>query len=1201
MKFLFRNSNVWTGPVRLESRFIAKFLKSAVGLTTLALATVFVLLSPRQASSQSTYGTLQGTVTDTAGAVVPGAKVQATNEATGSLRETLSDGSGDYRLVNLDPGAYTVTVSAANFGSVKDEHVVLPSRETVRADIKLAVKSVQQEVVVDAGQDIITEEVTQSNSLSGGEISSLPLNFRATNNPSPIQAAILTPTVNQDSGGNLTFAGQVPTATSFSLDGISIQQTRVGGPTKDLFPSVEAIDEFRVNTAGDGAEYAQPTDLTVTTKSGSNKFHGTGYWFAQRKGWDSSDLIAQESLGANANTYGASLGGPIWKDKTFFYFDYEGVRLGNNALLTEQTIPTAWTQGDFTGEGAGGDGSSGLILSNPETGQALPSNNLAALGIAPNPIAAIAFAKLFPTPAGSNANDNAIDVSGKNNYLAVFPGSYSSNVYDGRIDHVFNQHHHIFGRVTKKNITVAGTDSPTGDSGYNPLMGTFTTGSDLTNVAFSHNWIVNSHLLNEARGGWSIMDFTYTYPLAAQGDTIIGAMQTAGLQPPAGITLGHPLNGLGGIPDFYVGNLIGGQGYGVNPFGHPRINNNSVVELGDIVTLTRGPVDIKVGGSFRRVGYRDNITFLDGDEYGDYFNDGAIPCQSPQDAAFFNACSVAELYLGLQDGTSAAQNGPDGKPYSHHFDGFGQFDWKFSPRLTVNVGLRYEVNTPFIDETNQLGNFDSNYPKGRLVVNPNEKISTAWAQSVGDVPSTSGGLPMVGTATGISGIPFVYANSVGLGPGLRYLDTANIQPRAGAIWKPFAGHDVVVKASGGIYSVPVLGAVLYSLLGVDTSNFGSYGYGPLATVFTAGGSAGEFPGYRRANQWDLKDPSVGQWNVSIEQNVGFRTDVKIGYVGSHSWNLIYSPDLNQVAPNTTGYASLTATPALREQNLKFPNFGDVLTRANGPWDNYNAFTLEANRRFAKGLSFTNAYTFTSNNTNALGTAPSSAIASGGQGDNGGNVNNAFDIKSDYGHAFYDPRHKLLSTFVYNLPIGKGQMLLGDSSDLLDRLIGGWSITGINLYHSGLWLTPYYPSGAYDSSGTNPSQRSVSQQRPDLVPGTSPSSGTKCRCSTGEYFNAAAYMIPAHTGSAPIGRFGNGGVGILEGPLTETFSMSMGKNLPLAEHFVLRYEAQFSNLFNIVNASNPNMNITGAFGKITSSQSGSQAGPRTIQMSLRLSY
>jgi hypothetical protein len=1151
--------------------------------------------------SQSTYGAINGKVTDATGAAVTGAKVEALRQATAETRETVSDKQGDYKFLNLDPAQYTITASATGFTTTKDENVVVLSRETSTSNIRLSVSSTQQTVVVDGGQAVISEDLTESTSSSGAEIGSLALDFRATNAPSPIGVAVLSPTVSQDTGGNLTFAGQVPTASSFSLDGISVQLTRFGGPTKDLFPSIEGIDEFRVNTSGNSAEYAQPTDLTVTTKSGTNKFHGAGFWFFQRAGWNSNDLIANEPVSLDADTFGANIGGPIIKDKTFFFFDYEGVRVANNQLLSYQTIPTAWANGDFSGVSQ--IGSAALTLVNPSTGQPLPSNNLAGLGIPINPITKVVFQDLFPAPTGTNASSNSIDTTG-NNYNGSYPVNYTSDVFDGRIDQVLGQKQHVFGRVTKKNISVTGSDA--NDGSYNPLLGTYTTSSDLTNVAFSHNWIASSRILNEVRGGWSIMDFAYQYPQASQGDTIIGNMQTAGLEAPAGITLGHPENGLGGVPVFYVGNLIGGQGTGSNPTaGHPRVNNNSVIEFGDIVTFSSNHINAKIGGSFRRVGYRDNITFLEGDEYGDYYNQGYGPCPT-QHNTYFDACSVAELYLGIQDGTSLAQNGPDGKPYSHHYDGFGQFDWKLKPNLTLSFGLRYELNTPFTDETNQLGNFDTEIPHGELIVNPQEKISTAWAESVGDIAGPSGTLPTVGNATGIPGIPFAYATSVGLPSGLRYLDTTNVQPRAGLLWKPFASHETVIKASGGLYSVPVLGAVLYSLLGVDTSNFGSFGAGPLATVFAGTGSAGSFPGYRRANQWDLKDPSVGQWTFGFEQNIGFRTDFKATYTGSYTWNLIYSPDLNQVVPNTVGYSSLVATPTLREQNLKFPNFREVLTRANGPWANYNSLTLEANRRFAKGISFTNAYTLTSDKTNALGTAPSSAIATGGQGDNGGNVNNAFDIKSDYGNAFYDPRHKFVSTFVYTLPFGRGQQFGSSVSPLADRIIGGWSVTGVNVYHSGFWLTPYYPSGAYDASGTAPGNRSVSQQRPDAAAGVNTTGATRCICSTGTYFNVAAYSFPGSqpgqaAQSGPIARFGNAGVGTLEGPPVETYSMSFGKNLPITEGFALRYEAQFSNLFNFKNASNPNMNITSNFGQITSSQNGSQAGPRAITMSLRLSY
>jgi hypothetical protein len=395
------------------------------------------------------------------------------------------------------------------------------------------------------------------------------------------------------------------------------------------------------------------------------------------------------------------------------------------------------------------------------------------------------------------------------------------------------------------------------------------------------------------------------------------------------------------------------------------------------------------------------------------------------------------------------------------------------------------------------------------------------------------------------------------------------------------------------------------LLGVDTSNFGSFfptgGPGSLtwANVF-GGGAAGpapcppSCPGYRRANQWDLVNPRVLQWNAAVERGIGFRSVIKASYIGSHTYDLIYSPDLNQVPANTLGYLPYRAA-----FGVPFSNFREVLTRANGPGDKYQAFILEFNRRFGRGFTFNNALTFTWNRTNALGAVPSGAIPVGGQGDNGDNVLNYFNIGAETGNAFYDPRKKFLGTLVYDLPVGRGKTFMSSSSRAIDALVGGWSVSGITLYHSGFWLTPYFPSSLADPSGTAPQNRSVKQQNPDCNPGVS---GYLSNPTVSHFFNVGAYSVPA----SDIGRFGNCGVGILEGPDTVTFSMSVGKTVHLTERFAVRYEAQFANLFNINNWGIPNLNVASAssFGKITSEQDGtpgSQAGPRSIQMMLRLQF
>jgi hypothetical protein len=1111
---------------------------------------VLCLVTSAAAFAQSTYGTINGSVTDPSSAAVHGATVEATNQQTQVKHSLVTNAEGRYRFVNLDPGVYAVSASAPGFSVTERKDVVLQAREELPIDLQLAVASAAATTVEVIGTPVIAEQLTQSDSKSGDAITDLPLNFRATASPSPIVVADLAPGVETDSGGNITIAGQLPTATSFSLDGISTQLPRYGGPTHDLFPSVEGIAEFRVNTAANSAEFSQATDITVISKSGSNEFHGGAFWYLQRQDMNSADPISGIIPTGDANTFGMSIGGPVLlphvydgKNKTFFYFDYEGVRLDSNTLISANTPPTAWVNGDFSGAGAIIDGLNG---------QPLPGNQVPASQI--NAVSAKLIPSVFPTPTSS---ETALTSP---NLVTSFPGTYSNDGFDGRMDHNFSANHHVWVRVTQKTIASVGTDAAigaggAGDTTYNPLMGSFSTDSDLTNIAASYNWIIKPTLINELRFGYTRANFNFVYPQAAQGDSIV---QNAGIE---GLP-GPPKNGLGGIPVFYIGDIMGGE---TNPYGHPRVNKNATTEIGDNLSWILGRHTVKVGVEGRRLSYQDNITFNLGDEYGDYFYNGS------------DAQGFATFLLGRIDDAEQAQNGPDGKPYGYHYGGFAQDEWRLRPNFTLTAGLRYEVNTPFNDQTHQLGNFDTNVPGGELVIQNEETglINPLWREAVGNTP-------------------FVTASQVGWPDTLRETYWGNIQPRLGLAWSP--DPKTSIRASMGLYSVPVLGAVLYSLLGVDTSYYADYGTTYFPDAFPSGvGSAPAYPGYRRANQYNLKDPRVIQWNFSIDHDLGWNTLVRASYTGSHTYNLIYSPDLNQVEPNTVGYAALVATPALRQQNLKYPNFREVLTRADGPSAKYDALSLEANHRFAHDLTFSNSYTWAKSITNALGVAPSSAIPTGGQGDNGDNVNNIYNIAADEGNAYYLPRQRFVSTLVYDLPFGRGKKYFGGVGRFANAAVGGWRVTGITLAQTGPWLTPYFPSSLADPSGTFPTARSVKQQRPDCVSGQS---GYLSNPTTADYFNVNAFSVPA----SDIGRFGNCGVGILEGPGTAVFSSSVGKTFAISERVGVRYEAQFANLFNILNKAAPNMNVaSGSFGLISQSQLVEQAGPRSIQMMLRFQF
>jgi hypothetical protein len=1039
-------------------------------------------------------------------------------------------------------------------------------------DFQLQVAGAAETTVqVTAGFEV-SDQLTLSDSKSGDVLNSVPLNFRATNNPSPIIAAALAPGTNIDSGGNITIAGQLPTATSFSLDGISTQLPRQGGPSTNLFPSVEGIAEFQVNSAANSAEYSQPTDLTVVSKSGSNDFHGGAYWYFQRQDFNEKDQIAGNVPTGDANDFGVSFGGPVWfpsvyngKNKTFFFFDYEGVRLNQNGLIQTFTPPTQWRGGDFS--------ATGVAIIDPTNQQPFANSMVPMTRI--NPVSAKILPLFFPSATSSAA------VLSSPNLVQAFPGSYNNDGFDGRLDQVISANHRVWGRITQKTITNSGNAAALGALGltsaqsYNPLMGSLSSAYDATNLAASYNWIIKGNLINEFRAGFSRYNPTLTYPQAGQGDSILSSLGITGLP-------GSPKNGLGGVPVFYVGDFLGGA---TNQLGHPRIDTNFTFEVGDNLSWVKGAHNFKFGFEFLRRSYKDQITFLSGDEYGDYYFTGAFTAARGVKPGDVNGFS--DFLLGILSDAYQAQNGPDGKPYGFHYGGYGQDAWRIRENLTLSYGLRYEINTPFNDATNQLGNFDRNYPGGRLVVQGQEGLSLVnplWRAAVGNTP-------------------FVTNDQVGLPDTLRYTDKTNIQPRLGVAWTPGKQHDTVIRASAGIYSVPVLGAVLYSLLGVDTSYFAEYPSSAtnprtFQNVFSGSGAGVSYPSYRRANQYDLKDPRVIQWTFSVDHNLGWNTLARASYTGSHTYNLIYSPDLNQVAPNTIGYAALTATPALRQQNLRYPNFSEVLTRDNGEMDKYEALSLELNKRFSSGLTFSNNYTFAKNITNALGTAPNGAVPVGGQIDNGNNVQDWYNVAMDTGNAYYTPRHRFVSTFVYNLPFGRGQKFAGGVSRAANLFVGGWALTGVTLLQSGPWLTPYFPTSTSDASGTNPSQRSVKQQRPDCVAGKA---GYLSNPTTADYFDSTAFMIPGSS----IGRYGNCGVGILEGPGMATFSMSAGKTFRITERMGVRYEAQFANLFNILNKDVPNMNVGASnFGQITESQPvglGQQAGPRTIQMMLRFQF
>ena len=1093
-----------------------------------------VAMVPLGAAAQSTFATLTGTITDQSGAVVPGATVSIVRVTTGAERSAVTGDTGEFQLPNLDAGSYVMSVRLDGFAETTREIDVL-ARQVVRADVQMRLAGAAEQVLVTAVRPVIeTERPTIESSISGADISRLALNFRATNNTSPIVVATLSQGVQQDRNGAISLAGALPFMTSFSVDGISTQRIRYGGPSRELFPSVESIEEFKVTTASSSAEFMQAADITTTSRSGANQVHGTAFWFNQNSALGASTRFTPRDASGkaikpdiNANSFGVSGGGPIVRNRAFFFGTYEGARRPNEVTLSQVVPPDAWRAGDLSSVAAS--------IRNPFTGQPFPGNRIPV-----NPVSAKILESFY-----ARQNQSTGAAINAPNFVVNAPGDYTVDGIDGRVDFVMSPAQKVFARLTWKNVDDL---SPSGGD-WNTTQGDHFKRTEVRQVAAAHSWILGT-LVNEVRGGWSNTVEKDTYTNASRGTDFVKAAGLVGLP-------GPPVQG--GFPhfEFADGSFISTGG--VKPFNIL----SRVVQGSDTVTWLTGRHTFKTGVDLQYVEYTDQISFFDGEELGRYAFDGT-----------FTGNAFADFLLGMPRTTGYILPAPDVNPFSTYYAAFVQDTWRPSRKLTLDLGLRYDLRPPMKDRSNQLGNFDTNFPGGRVIVSDAAGLALVPDFVRRSVPNT----------------PFVTAAEAGLPLTLRRTDKNNISPRLGFAWRPLESGRTVVRGGVGLYTVPLLGSVNYSMVATVTAAAVGFVNNPanpfvFPNISSAASAEGALPpgtlDFRRANQIDMRDPRTTQWNATLEHDLGWNMGARVSYVGSSTKDLIWSPDLNQVPSNTRGYDAVKNTRPFTDWNV-------VTTRANNPRSKYHALGLELNKRLSGGLILNGSYTLAKHQSDASGATPTAFAA-----ENGATTVDFFRGDADYGNVSFTRRHRFVSTFLYELPFGRSRRFASGVGRGMDMLIGGWDVTGVTLIQSGPFLTPSFSNG--DPSGTGTTVRGfTATQRPDQV-----GDGNVSNPTADAYFDRAAFVRPANN----IGRFGNAGVGTLVGPGTRVFSMTVGKAVAITGASRVRFEMAFSNLFNIENLDVPgSMNVTSsAFGRITQTQTVDQAGPRTIQFSLRYSF
>jgi len=1113
-------------------------------------------------SAQSTFGVVLGDVRDASGAVVRGAKVRLTNTAENSNRETTSDGNGVYEFQNVKAGPYEIGVTVTGFRAFKVSDLNLIARQTLRVDVALQIGEETQTMEVTSSAGVIaTDSPAISSSLTPESVLNLPSNVRGAGSTTPYGLLQTLPGVQSDNGGGYSIQGGLPAQSESSVDGISITQLTGNSANRNQFLSVESISEIKVQGVGNTAEFGQPGDITVTSKSGGNQVKGALFWYHQNKAFDAR-AFGQNTLPAKiGNTFGGTIGGPVMipkvydgRNKTFFYFTWESMRYPRQGTV-QNTVPTGFVKnGDFSREG--------VAIRDPYTQIPFPGNVIPSSRI--NAVSRQVMT-LYP-----NINTGSTDRRTANNFRQNVLTSVNSDQYETRIDHNFNAKHAVFGRFNMKKTPSS--------SANNLLLPSDTVEEKNYQGTASWTYTIQPTLLNEFRFGKVLSDAASTFNF--DGRSFTNALNLKDIQRDIFFN---------GLPNFAITNYTGVSK------GRPGFSVSDNTQIVNNLTWIKGRHTIKAGFDIRRLVGQSSLGFTTGNNYGDFSFSGN-----------FAGEPFADFLLGTPVSSSIAILSSDNDGRATHYKTFVQDSIRVSRKLTMDLGLRYELHPGYADAGLNIANFDRTIPRtGQVVLMSDPKarelVAPGALTSINACPAPA--------INGIGCTPIVTAKDVGLPEALRKTYKTQFLPRVGMAYR--LNDKTTLRTSFGMYNMILLGSVFFSLTGTvqsDVRNFNNLGTDgrpifALPDTRTPGsgiraGAVGSFE-FRTANQIDFKPPTMAQWSFSIDRQLANSLGLRVSYIGNKSTHLPWAPDVNQMAPSTNFFSSRPNT------DRPFPNWGLIFSRDAGANAQYNSLQLELNRRFSGGVTFTTAYTLAKNLADNAGPNPSGFAGETG----GGRVTDSLNRRGDRGDVYATRRHRFLNTVVYELPFGKGRRYLSQSSRAADLLFGGWQMSSIFTLQSGPYLTPTFAAG--DPSGTNAASRGT--QRPDRVGNGSLSDPTRelwmdrnafvCpgRGVGANQFNCSVGVVSGRD-PAPIGRFGNSGVGIVKGPGTFGLNAALSKRFALTERVSLRLEGSFTNVPNWTNLGDPVMNIAdNNFGRITGARGVDFGGGRTGQVSLRLQF
>ncbi len=1074
-----------------------------------------------------------GTVLDPSRNPVANAAVTLTNQETGISAKANTDGSGNYDFFNVKVGRYTITVESAGFSKFSSPDIVVNVNARQRVDVVLQVGSVNETVTVNSQASLVETDTTEHSQVIGTQaIVELPLNGRdyaslallATNVHASPAAVSFGPTGTPREGA-FNANGMRSTYNNFLMDGVDNNSY---GPSNQNYssqvvqPSPDALAEFRVITSNFSAEYGRVGGAVVNAvlRSGTNQFHGTAYEFLRNTDLNAIGYVfgARPSTFVqptfHRNQFGVTIGGPIIKDKLFFFADYEGLRQVQG-YLNFYSVPS-------TNDRAG---ILPVTVVDPLTGAVYPANTKIPVAQL-NPFAAAALSGL-PAPINGGRS---------NNLEATIPLRDYSDKYDAKLDYQMNSRMTAFLRFSqRKDISFFGPSDP-GPSGgdANGFIHAIQ-----QQAAIGYTWTVSPTSLFEARFGFSHVLGGKAPPYLG-GPDIAAEYGIEGL--PSSLAGGFPTQAITGFSNPTFGRQATNPQFQNPTSFNPKLN----------YSLVRGRHSIKFGYEFLaiRTEVLDINPLYGQDTYnGQYSKPScaqlgqAAGCSIPSDATSYD---LADFYFGLPS-TIALGSNLTTNLRQHVHSLYVQDDYRITPKLTLNVGLRWEFATPIWERDNLWSNFD---PTTNTLVRATNGSLYDRALVHPDYKDFG---PRVGMAYSLDS-----KTSIRAGYGISY----TFFNRPGSAIEGINGP------------LAIFGTLTQSVLP------GQPGFLTTQTGF-ASGIASTFNPINSNNDYipaNTRWPYVQSWLLSIQREVAKGTVVEIAYNGNHSLRLPIIADYNQAVPNLPGQT--LGVQARRPDQ----SFGPI-TWVDPAGDNdYNGLSARFEHRFAQGLYALNSFTW----SKALGDSEQALEYYSNL--TGANPQNIHDLAAERGPTSYDAKFVNVTSVVYQLPVGKGRQFMSNMNPALDAALGGWELSGINTASTGLPVNVYYaPSAANDVTALSAEYRGEAFERPN-VSGSAASQSTAQSLLT--YF--AGYTFTTPPASAP---FGNLSRNAFRAPGMEQWDLSVDKNFRITEGIKVQFRSEFFNVLNHTNFGPPNpISTSTSFGTITTT-----LPARQIQFALKLLF